>query len=124
MLNQQRRERRLPQHHLICVFEAANDTLKEVYLGTSRHLIGQLTRDLAARLPRGVRHWRKEHRIRVRCLEYSIQAGEAGAFMDAYARSGALAGWTVRRDASRQEEIRDRAGAVKRPRRRRAAAPT
>lgn len=124
MLNQHHPERRLPEHHLICVFEAANDSRKEVYLGTSRHLIGQLVRDFAARLPRAVRHWRKEDRVRLRCLEYSIQAGEAGAFIDAYARSGALEGWTVRRDASRQDEIKDRGAGAGRRRRRRGAAPT
>ena len=103
MLNQQQRERRLPEHHLICVFEAANDTLKEIYLGSSRHLMGQLNRDFVARFPRAVRHWLKEHRIRLRCLEYSIQSGEAGAFIAAYAESEELKGWKVRRDASRED---------------------
>lgn len=88
----------LPDHHLITVYEAANDTRREVYVGTTNLLIDQLIRAFHSFLPRVARHWKKEDRILFRCVEYSIPVSEARKFIDGYAKSDALKGWKVLRD--------------------------
>lgn len=88
----------LPDYHLITVFEAANDTLKEVYVGTTSLLIDQVIRGFQVNPPRAAKHWKKDQRILFRCVEYSIAIKDAAAFIEAYIRSDALKGWKVLRE--------------------------
>lgn len=80
------------------VFEATNDTLREVYIGTTERLMERLVDEFERRPPARTAHWDKAHRIGFRCVEYAIPASDARAFIDNYASSEALSGWKILRD--------------------------
>lgn len=90
----------LPEQHLVTVFEAVNETLREVYVGTTTHLVEVLTRLFLERPPGGVRHWSTAHKITVRCVEYSVAVHDVSEFIEAYAGSEALRSWKVIRQRS------------------------
>lgn len=78
----------LPQHHLITVYEVVNETLGEVYLGTTNLLALQLSEKLRTDPPRAIARWRPEHRVMLRCLVYAIPLKEGQAFIRKYAVLG------------------------------------
>jgi hypothetical protein len=78
----------LPQHHLITVYEVVNETLREVYLGTTSLLAPQLALQFERRPPRAVARWRPEHRMILRCLVYAIPLREGQTFIRKYALLG------------------------------------
>jgi hypothetical protein len=94
-------ERKSPPQNLVSVYEAVNDTLKEIYLGTSNLLSEQLVRDFASSPPAPVAHWTAGQRIVVNIVEYSIPAGDAERFIAHYASSAASAGWKTLREGAR-----------------------
>jgi hypothetical protein len=78
----------LPQHHLVTVYEVVNETLSEVYLGTTNLLAPRLVRAFQRRPPKEVRRWRPEHRMILRCLVYAIPLRQGQAFIRKYAALG------------------------------------
>jgi hypothetical protein len=89
-----------PQHHLVSVFEAVNDSAKEIYLGTTILLSEQLTAQFQRTPPPAVAHWKPGQRVFVKVVEYSIPLKDARAFIDHYAESAASAGWAVLKEAA------------------------
>ena len=83
---------------LVTVYEAANETLKEVYLESSQLPISQIARFLRSDPPPRLSHWRPEHLVQYRAVA-TLPKRDAEAFIARYAESGAPAGWRVlRRD--------------------------
>jgi len=78
----------LPQHHLITVYEVVNETLREVYLGTTSLLAPQLAVEFKRRPPRAVTRWRANDRMILRCLAYAIPLREGQTFIRKYAALG------------------------------------
>jgi hypothetical protein len=78
----------LPQHHLVTVYEVVNETLREVYLGTTSLLAPQLAAEFKRRPPRAIAGWRTSDRMLLRCLVYAIPLREAQAFIRKYALLG------------------------------------
>ncbi len=89
-----------PQHHLVSVFEAVNDTVKEIYLGTTTLLSDQLAAQFPRTPPPATAHWESRHRVFVKVVEYSIPLKDARAFIDHYADSAAAAGWKVLKESA------------------------
>lgn len=78
---------------LVSIYEAINDSLKEVYLGKTTHAgVTDAGRFLQA-LPRAVSHWEPSHAVTVRIVESSLKKDDAGAFLRHYAASLVDAGW-------------------------------
>jgi len=88
-------EHKTPPHYLVSIFEASNETLKEVLLGATPRLLQQLVREHEERRPTEISHWAEEHRVGYRCLEYSISGREARAFISKRARVLRDKGWKV-----------------------------
>lgn len=79
------------------VFEAVNETLREVFVGTTDHLFDRLIDEFRACPPRAVAHWSAGERLSFRCVEYAVPNQDAERFIDGYAQSDALKGWKVLR---------------------------
>lgn len=82
-----------PSRQLVTVFEAVNETRKEIFVGVSDLLIDQLERAFQSSPPKSVQHWTSDDRILFRSIEYSVAAKETDDFIDAYLRNDALKGW-------------------------------
>ena len=67
------------------VFEVANESTGEVYLGVTDLLASRLAKEFHRAPPRAVRSWRPEHRLVLRCLAYAIPLREGRAFVQKYA---------------------------------------
>lgn len=78
----------LPQHHLVTVYEVVNETLGEVYLGTTNLLSPKLARDFERFPPKAIARWRARDRVILRCLVYAIPLREAEAFVRKFAVLG------------------------------------
>jgi hypothetical protein len=81
----------------VIVFEAANDTLREYYVGTSAL---PLTADEIAerhkeKPPAAIVHWQKDHQIWYRCVEAGLPAEVSQAFVRAYVEKIAQPDWKV-----------------------------
>lgn len=87
--------RRPPGHHLVSVYEAANDTLKEVYVGITTLLMERLVKGFQTSPPPAVACWKRKHRVLFRIVRYIIPYRKAAPFIRAYLQSGSLAGWKV-----------------------------
>ena len=83
------------ERELVTVYEAINETLKEVYVGTTSLFIDQLGARFLTRLPPNVAHWRADHNILYHAVEYAIYRRDAAEFIDRYAKSASLETWRV-----------------------------
>ncbi|MBI5202720.1 MAG: hypothetical protein HY925_14100 [Elusimicrobia bacterium] len=97
--------RKVPEQYLVTVFEASNETLRELYVGTTTHLVEVLTRLFLERPPARVSHWRSTHRISIRCVDYSVAVHDVDDFLEAYAASEALKPWKVIRQDAPQARV-------------------
>ena len=84
-----------PRHRLVSVYEAVNDSLKEIYLGTTTLLSDQLAAQFPRTPPPATAHWEAGHRVFVKVVEHSIPLKDAHAFIDHYSGSAASSGWRV-----------------------------
>lgn len=84
----------MPALPLVTVYEAVNETLKEVYLESSQLPISQIARFLRSDPPPELSHWRPEHRVHYRPVA-TLPRRDAEAFIARYADSGAFFGWRV-----------------------------
>jgi hypothetical protein len=78
---------------LVTVFEAANDTTKELYVGVTSLFIDAVIRSHYRRPPREIAHWAREHQISYRCVEYAMPRDAASEFVKNYTQSTAVKGW-------------------------------
>ncbi len=82
---------------LVTIFEASNDTTKELYVGITSLLIDALIRSHYRHLPHEISHWAREHQVSYRCVEYAMPRGEASDFVKHYQRSTSAKGWKTLR---------------------------
>lgn len=83
----------VPDSTLVTVYEAVNEPLRELYVGASMYLMGQI----ADRLQRvkELSHWRRQDRVSVRAVEFSMPLRDALDFVRRYEIAKANAGWNV-----------------------------
>lgn len=81
------------------VFEAVNETLREVFVGATDHGFDRGIDEFRACPPRAVAHWGPGARLSFRCVECAVPDRDAERFIDGYAQSDALRGWRVLRTA-------------------------
>ena len=82
----------------LTVYEAANDALRELYIGVTAKDLRQATLDFAAAPPRAIAHWRADPPKALRYLASGLDKAEVRAFVDGYVRQPLLKTWTVIRD--------------------------
>lgn len=85
--------REISQATLVTVYEAVNETLREMYVGLSLRLMGEIERRL--RLKKELAHWGEEDRIVVRAIDYSLPYRDARDFVRRYEQARANSGWNV-----------------------------
>lgn len=69
------------------VFEVVNETLGEVYVGTTRGTMAELIESFRRERPKALAHWRREHRLNFRSIEFDLPQQAADAFVRNYAAS-------------------------------------
>jgi hypothetical protein len=89
----------MAEAELVIVFEATNDSLRELYIGLTTFPLQQLQREHSKVPPRSIAHWKKEHAVNYRVVEEAIRRADANAFLDSYGQSTIRMGWKVIRDA-------------------------
>lgn len=77
----------------VTVFEASNESRREVYVGTTTLSMSALIAGFGEKRPAALRHWRPSETVRFRSLEFGMSAAAAAAFIRGYA-SG-RSGWRV-----------------------------
>ena len=77
------------------VFEAVNDTIKEIFLGTTDAGMEEVVDQHQASLPERIAHWKPDHRVRYRGVEFMLTAGQARKRVVSYGRAVDRPGWTV-----------------------------
>lgn len=87
-----------PPTQLVSVYEAVNDGLKEIYLGTTTLLSDQLVSQFQRTRPSVVAHWKGEHKVYINIVEYSIPMRDVESFISHYSSSAASAGWKTLRE--------------------------
>lgn len=95
----------IPGSTLVTVYEAVNEALREIWVGLSMHLIGEIESRLRAR--KELSHWKPSDRVSVRVVEYSMPMRDARDFVRRYELARANAGWTIISDASLPEVCED-----------------
>lgn len=78
--------------NLVIVYEAVNHTLREIYIGTTTHLLHHVADDLERNPPPEISRWSPHHRIEYRAIDWSMPARYAPRFMRACAQA-CPAGW-------------------------------
>lgn len=81
----------LPESSLVTVYEAVNETRKELYVGLSTFFVPEIERRLRSKL--ALSHWSPQDRIVIRAIEYGIPLSMAREFTRAYEQSRVDAGW-------------------------------
>jgi hypothetical protein len=84
--------------HLVAVFEAVNESRKEIYLGTTSRLIASLIKEFRTAPPERVAHWKRRHRVRFYFIEYAISRRAAAALVKRNAPRRADESWKVFRE--------------------------
>lgn len=69
----------------VTVFEAVNETLSELYVGSTELSVHDLIARNAARPPAEIAHWGPEHRVDYRSLEFGLEPASARDFIVNYA---------------------------------------
>jgi hypothetical protein len=87
----------VPAGSLVCVYEAINDDLREIFVGATTDELPDLTLKHVFQKPKEIAHWRGEHRITYRAVEYAIPKAHADPFIEAYCHSRAMSSWKVLR---------------------------
>lgn len=83
---------------LFTVFEATNDSLKEVFVGFTARPLDKLTARLRAFPPACMRGWRADG-FSVRPVEFELPLPDAVVFLETYARTPLPPDWRyVRQD--------------------------
>jgi hypothetical protein len=82
-------------HHLVMVYEAVNEDLHEIFVDSSSLLMESLVREHAKKPPKVIAHWSKDQRVSYRAVAYSVPVKDVRAFVENYAKSGAMEGWKV-----------------------------
>lgn len=77
----------------VTVFEASNESRREVYIATTTLSMNALITRLGQRRPAALRHWRPAEPVRFRSLEFGMAPADAAAYIRGYA-SG-RSGWRV-----------------------------
>jgi hypothetical protein len=80
------------------VFEVLNESLQELYVGTTDLPLEQLAAEHQRSFPRPLAHWRPEHRISYHYLDEPLPDIEAAAPIASYARG--LEGYSLLVDAA------------------------
>jgi nucleoside-diphosphate-sugar epimerase len=82
---------------LTAIFEAANISLREFYLGTASPPISldEFARRLRESPPPPVAHWKASHEINHRCLDAGRPEQECPAYLRDYAKALESLGWKV-----------------------------
>ena len=83
----------VPASTLVTVYEAINDTRREIFVGLSMRFMGDV--GLSVRDLPELRHWKAGEDVRVRGVEYGVPMRDAWDFLRRYALSRANAGWNV-----------------------------
>jgi hypothetical protein len=79
--------------HLVIVYEAVNHDLKEIYVGSTDQLLHQAAEQLERCFPAEIAHWRRDHHIEYRAVDWSLPARYAESFIGAYAKLCCPIGW-------------------------------
>jgi hypothetical protein len=78
------------------IFEAANETLKEFFIGVTTASLDQLEAGHRAVPPAPVSHWDfSAHRIVYREVEHDLPGKDSRPFIDGYVQSIEKNGWKV-----------------------------
>jgi hypothetical protein len=77
----------------ITVFEASNDILKELYIGTTSQPIEKLEKDHKTQPPSAIAHWRPNHKVVYRTVESNLSPTDAAPFAKGYAAAVEKMGW-------------------------------
>jgi hypothetical protein len=78
---------------LVTVVEGLNETLKERYLGATMLLADELQRRVERRAPPVPAHWKRQHDVVFRCLEYAVPRRGAKRFASRHAKDDPRPGW-------------------------------
>jgi len=82
---------------VVVIYEAVNQTLKEIYVGMSDKPTtpNDLARQHALSLPLPINHWEPDHNISYRLVETGLPLQDARDFIHAYAVEISNVGWRV-----------------------------
>ena len=75
-----------PKWRLVSIFEALNESIREIYLGMTALTLDQLAAAHTHKLPASIAHWRKDHGITYKCLERSVPIIDAPTFIASHAQ--------------------------------------
>ncbi len=102
------------------VFEISNHTLREVYLGKTDKQMHEVIAAVRRAPPRAVRHWKKDHELRFRSIEFVFSRRDAEDFLRAHVPNHGRADWKIfpaalpeakKRERSRRSAARRRLAA-------------
>lgn len=82
-----------PGSTLVTVYEAINDTKREIFVGISTRFMNDIETRLRAR--QELAHWKSTDRTRVQAIEYGMPYDAARDFLARYEHAKANAGWKV-----------------------------
>lgn len=85
----------LAQSTKVTVFKIANDSLREFYVGTTSKPMAVLMAAVRRALPRAIRHWKMDHQLHFRSVEFGLQRDAADAFLRNYILTLKRVGWRV-----------------------------
>lgn len=77
------------------IYEASNETLKELYVGMTSLSLHQVMTKFRGRRPPEISHWNSDHAVSYQIVESSLAASHAADFVVAHAAKAKRPGWTV-----------------------------
>lgn len=83
----------IPGSTLVTVYEAINDTRRELFIGLSTLFMSDIESRLRAR--QELAHWKDADRTRVQAIEYGMPYNSAREFLARYEQAKANAGWKI-----------------------------
>ncbi len=81
---------------LVTIYTASNETLKEIYAGSTKRLLHVLEKRHGARRPARMKRWKSEHSIVYRALVYAMPSAEIATYLRRWRKRIAdQRGWTI-----------------------------
>jgi hypothetical protein len=81
---------------LVTIYTASNETLREIYAGSTNRLLHMLEKSHGAKRPARMKRWKSEHSIVYRALVYSMPRKEIATYLRRWRKRIAdQHGWTL-----------------------------
>jgi hypothetical protein len=78
---------------LVAIVEGLNESLKERFMGVTMRLWDDLESQLQEALPPPVAHWKADHGLTFRCVEYAVPRNDVKTFIARHTASSRRPGW-------------------------------